>query len=373
MRFTDSPHHRFTACLLVLWLGWAAPLCRAAELLMDTAFADGFGAAYIYGRRGGDGALSCYRDISPLRVHLIPEGPVDRVGLKTHPWDFQEGYHENYTNKRGEQVFELHAHRLVVNHVVEADTPRQLQFAQFNNDGLAPGDPGWNTRLVKRVTSDRRGTLRLFYNSQNELRNAATDHSSAWARDTWPHFLVNQRFDNPIALADFRRMDFTVTYQVERMRQLSPWPNMLGSAARSSMGLNFMFQVRHRDDPQQRLFVGMMLFTGNEKLYAPHVGVEQHGLVFVRDSVARDQPAPVAGEQRVVRREFKAMLGEALRLARQHQPAISDGVDDYLLGNFSIGFEGMGHWESECTISGLSLTGVPRSIAAISRSTAPAR
>jgi hypothetical protein len=45
----------------------------------------------------------------------------------------------DFTNARGEFVRELHAHRLVVNHVIEANTPEKLQFAQFNNDGVAHG------------------------------------------------------------------------------------------------------------------------------------------------------------------------------------------------------------------------------------------
>ena len=52
------------------------------------------------------------------------------------------------------------------------------------------------------------------------------------------------------------------------------------------------------------------------------------------------------------------MLTEALRQAREKQPHLSANVDDYALYNFSIGFEGMGHWESEATLSGLSFTGM---------------
>lgn len=117
-------------------------------LLADTAFAEGFGAAFTYGKRDEDGMVRSYRDIAPWQVHLIPEGPVKQLdGFKTHPWDFQEGLHHNYTNQRGEYVRELHAHRLVVNHVIEANTREKLQFTQFNNDGLAKDDPQRDTKL----------------------------------------------------------------------------------------------------------------------------------------------------------------------------------------------------------------------------------
>ena len=326
-------------------------------LLADCAFAEGFGAAFIYGIREADGTVRSYRDIAPWQVHLIPEGPVKKLAaFKTHPWDFQEGLHHNYTNQRGEKIRELHAHRLVVNHVIEVNTPDKLQFVQFNNDGLAKGDPQRDTRLVKRITTDRHGTLRLFYNSQNEIRNAATAHTAKWARDTWPHLLVNQRFEKPIAVSEYERLDFGASFQVDRMERLSPWPGV----NRSSMNLNFMFHLKHREDPTQKLFVGMMLYTSNEAKYVLHLGVEQHGMVFYRESVTRDQPKPEFGQTRSVTREIKGMIQDALTLAQTKQPKLSTDPNDFRLSNFSIGLEGMGHWETECTISNLSLTGQPK-------------
>ncbi len=321
-------------------------------LLADTAFDEGFGAAFIYGKRDADGIVRSYRDVAPFQVRLIPEGPVRTLPqFKTHPWDFQEGLHHNYTNKRGEHVRELHEHRLVVNHVIEVNTPEKLQFAQFNNDGLAKDDPQRDTKLVKRITSDRHGTLRIHYNSQNEIRNAATAHTAERARDTWPHLLVNQRFDSAIAIADHTRLDFKVSFQVDEMKRLSPWPG----AKRSSMNLNFMFHLKHRTDPAQKLFVGMMLFTSSDSKYQPHLGVEQHGMVFYRESVTRDQPKPEFGQRRTVTRELRDMITTALKQAREKQPMLSTNPDDFHLSNFSVGLEGMGHWLTDCVISDLSL------------------
>ena len=150
------------------------------SLLKDVNFSEGFGAAFIYGseysggRRPPLGDVLKYRDISPWQVHLIPDGPLKKVGIKTHPWDFQEGLHHNFKDKAGKLVRELHAHRLVVNHTIEENSPERLQFAQFNNYGLKKNDPSRDTRLVKRVTTDRHGTLRLYYNSQHEIRNVGS-------------------------------------------------------------------------------------------------------------------------------------------------------------------------------------------------------
>lgn len=355
-----------TVAAILVSLAGTAFSAEPVALIEDTAFAEGFGAAFIYGseytggRRPPLGEVTAYRDISPWQIHLIPDGPVRKVGVKTHPWDFQEGLHHNFTDSRGKHVRELHAHRLVVNHVVEANTPEKLQFAQFNNYGVPKDHPERDKKLVKRITTDREGTLTVFYNSQNEIRNAAIAHSSKWARDTWPHLLVNQRFHDPIMLTEYAKLDFEVTYRVDQMEKLSNWPNAIKGAARSGMNLKFMFFLRNPEDLEQKLFVGMMLFTSREKAWAPHLGVEQHGNIFYRDSIAADGSNPPGlGDSRTVTRNVLDLITEALKQGQQKQPELSAKLEDYAIYNFSIGFEGMGHWKSEATISDLRLIGIP--------------
>ncbi len=364
-----SDFARRTTLATTLALGSVFASAHADEsvpLLADTNFTEGFGAAFVYGsefsggRRPPLGRVLAYRDIKPWQVHLIPDGPVAKFGVRTHPWDFQEGLHHGFVDSRGHRVRELHAHRLVVNHVIEQNTPERLRFAQFNNYGLKRDDPKRNTKLVKRVTTDRRGNLRLYYNSRNEIRNAATAHSAKWARDTWPHFLVNQRFLEPIPIAEYERLDFRVAFQVDRMQRLTKWPNGIRGAARSSMNLKFMFFLRDPDDLDRKLFAGMMLYTSNPKHYAPHLGVEQHGNVFWRDGITGGgRPVPELKKPYSVEIDVRELVAEALRRGREKQPELSAEPDDYAIYNFSIGFEGMGHWETEAELSQLSFAGVP--------------
>ena len=364
--------HQFCIGYIALTVALTTVDLQASEsvsLLQDTDFSEGFGAAFIYGseysggRRPPLGEVLKYRDISPWQVFLIPDGPVKKVGVKTHPWDFQEGLHHNFKDKSGNRVRELHAHRLVVNHTIEENSTERLQFAQFNNYRLPKDHPDRDAKLVKRVTTDRHGKLRIYYNSQNEIRNAAIGHSAKWARDTWPHFLVNQRMAEPIPLADYERLDFSVSFQVDRLKKLSNWPNAIRGAARSGMNLKFMFFLRNPDDLDQKLFAGMMLFASNEKRYVPHLGIEQHGNIFYRDSITSGgAPLPKLAEQRSVEVDIRELVAEALRQGREKQPELSANLNEYAIYNFSIGFEGMGHWETEADISRLSLTGQRSSV-----------
>jgi len=118
-------------------------------------------------------------------------------------------------------VTELHDHRFAVNHVIATNTSSRLEFSLFNNDGLAADDPGRNQRLVKRVTTDRHGALRLYYNTSNEVPNAATASWAEFATDTWPRLLLVQQFSDVPKLVEFKRLDFTLTFRVLRERRLS--------------------------------------------------------------------------------------------------------------------------------------------------------
>ena len=109
-RIPAADYLSIRACLMLLSLSlsWhmTSPVHGQVDnLLNDTKFAEGFGAAFIYGseysggRRPPLGKVLKYRDISPWQVFLIPDGPVKKVGVKTYPWDFQEGLHHNFKDQ----------------------------------------------------------------------------------------------------------------------------------------------------------------------------------------------------------------------------------------------------------------------------------
>ncbi len=345
--------------LPVLLDGLAASEPR--ELFRDAAFAEGFGAAWSYGANfSGElkgGRLLGYRDIAPYQVHLIPEGPVQPDDVRVHPWDFEEGLHLDFTDGEGTHVEELHEHRFAANHVIETNTPERLQFAQYNNYRLAADDPGRNRRLVKRISTDRQGTIRIYYNSANDVRNAATAYTAQFATDTWPHLLLVQQFPDGLMLREFDQLDFSLSYQVLRQTQLSDWPAALPGGTHPDMNLQFFFLLREVAQPNRMLWVGILLHASNPGNYFVHTALEQWGTVFHREPVTLSGPAPGLNELRTVQRELKALVREAIDAAAAKYPTkeLSSSCDDYYLSLFNIGWEGIGHWEVEAELSELSL------------------
>jgi len=120
-------------------------------------------------------------------------------------------------------------------------------------------EPLRSTKLIKRVTTDRHGTITLAYNSQNEIRNVATGDSAQFALAIWPTFLLVQNFRDLPKLRDFSRLDFSLSWQVTKLKQLSDWPADLPAAAMPDMNLQLYFLLREIAHPERVLWVGLLL------------------------------------------------------------------------------------------------------------------
>ena len=337
--------HSLPILVSLVALALSAYACQAAEdasaaagkeLLADTAFASGFGV-------GGWAVV----EMSPHKARPIPDDG------KPKAWEFGEGAHRNFTDASGKHVDALYEHLLVVNHVLEADRPDCLSFAQYNNYGLSRDDPRFGTRLVKRVESDRHGTIRLYYNTKNEIWNAATAYAPQYADDLWPHLLLWQTLREEPRLADWGRIDLSFDVTLVSQAALSDWL--------PSREMCLMLYVMLRDEQTEEhdsLWVGLMVQSSNmEKNYCEHIGREQHGDVFYRDTITNYGPPPLVGRPREVSLDVKALTRKAIARFDDVHATLSRDPDAYSMQVFNFGWEALGHWESEITVSGLSLYG----------------
>lgn len=348
----------------------------ARQLFQDAGFSEGFGASRYFGIFATEKKIPPvigYRDISPFRVHLIPEGPVRKGETRSHPWEFEEGLYLDILDESGKRIPELFEHRLAVNHVIEVNTPECLQFAQFNNSGLRKDDPRRNQRLNKRVWTDRKGTIRLYQNTSHEIRNVATGYLPRFSTDTWPHLLLVQVFAGEPKLADFEKLEFSLTFRVLSQKKLSDWPKDVPDGTPPDMNLQCYFYLRDLKNPKRNLWVGILLRASEPKTYFVLLDVDQWGTVIRREPITLSGPAPAVGESRAVRREIKSLARDALAAAAEKFPDknLSTDPNDFLLEHFNIGWEGIGHWENECELSGISLLGFPQASAEVNPNIPP--
>lgn len=309
---------------------------ESEEFLKDAAFDAGF--------------VSC--DVA----QSVPPGPRDRVH-----WMVYEGKHEKYTDEHGRYVENLLDHRLAFNHVLDENSPSRLQISQYNNYGLAPEDPRRNKRLIRRVASNRKGVLRLYFNSQNDIRNVATGYGPKWANDTWPHFLVVQGFQPRPPLSDFGRIVMTLDIQVLSANQLSAWPTGLPDSNESQVTILMYFLLRERQRPDRMIWVGQLLYCNHEKHAPPVIAREQCGIAFYRRLPdAWKNTLPAIGETRSLEVDVRMLLREAIAQYDRIGSDLSKDPDAYDLEHWNFGFEIIGHWESELVLSNVSLRGESR-------------
>ncbi|RPJ35380.1 MAG: hypothetical protein EHM17_02815 [Verrucomicrobiaceae bacterium] len=200
----------------------------------------------------------------------------------------------------------------------------------------------------------------MHYNTQNDLHNVAINYVPKFARDTWPHLPLNQVVRNQPEMADYERLDLSLDFKVNRLDQLSTWPNGIKDAGSSAMNLKFMLFLRQIAHPERALFVGMMLQTSKPEHYKEHFALEQHGTAFYRESITMYQDVPKIGQPYTVRREIKSLLRQALEKCHTLDPDLPTDPDAYYLSFFSLGWEGLGHWDAEFDLGNLSLKRVPK-------------
>ena len=340
------------------------------EILQDTKFANGYGAEWYYGavydpaNNMRKGECLAYQDISPDIIYLIPDGDVDTADGSNKYWQFEEGEHKNFTDDFGNFVSELHQHRLCVNHVIDENTLNALVISQYNNYGLKEGDPSYNKKLVKKVSSDKNGTIKFYYNTQNDIRNAAYQYGAKFANDSWPHLLFHQNFNEDYDMAQFERIEVSMDLTLLKANQLSKWPEDSGiqdAVSKSEASIQGFFYLRLKSNPSVGVFVGLKLFTTLPEYYAPILSVDQWGQGFYRTNPEQFGGVLELGKKKTIKFDLKELTAQAIKEARRRPgPMKETKPDDYQISFFQLGWENMGQWECEHELSNLSAIGYPK-------------
>jgi len=239
----------------------------------------------------------------------------------------------------------------------------QIFLQNMNN--LYPQDPHYNG-LVRTVVSDRNGTLLMYMNTANEVRNVAIENSSTYALDTWPHFMVSQDFKKLIDLATFSQVLLSLNVQV--------WPvniiaNPIPGSYFSDATYNITFLLRRKDNPYVVLFLRYTPYsihtdTNSPPEYDESFGGEQWGQASYRGAVA-DLGGPLSpdGSARNITIDLGELLNKAIVKAQNSSPPVSlSSLADYYLAGVGFGWETMGYEEVESQISSLSFYGSPKMI-----------
>ena len=318
-------------------------------VLHDLDFSKGFAIGdYFVEERDAQGEPVSYRDVSPYKLKSFPIGGTDQA------WKFQEGVHRGFTDDSGRYVEELFEHRFNISGQMLEESPDRLHITIYNNYGLPAESPLRNQKLVRSITSDRKGTVRLYFNTQNLIRNVANTHEPKWKNDTWPHFLLTQRVDSlDIAKCASIPVSFTVT--LHDSRQLSD--RMAGGPVPEKANFLSYFRVQNKNTGKS-LWLGICKYTscGQELFYNELMSVDQHGTGMYRFPVREYGGPLVEGEPKTYSFDLRRILERALDNPKSREGNVSP--DDYRIVGYIIGWECIGDHETEIEVSGLSATAI---------------
>lgn len=372
------------------------------HILLDRKFDLGFGCEWNLGKQytldSGlkQGNVTHYQDIG-MPFYVLPLGLATRgegsggliaaSGLEDGVyWQFEEGYKKHFIDAEGNGPFELQSHRLAVNSVIARNDAGGLRIEQYNDylhKTYSTLYPESRPLLVKSVDSNREGKIVFSYNSYNDISNAAYATSAQFAEDTWPHLLLHQSFAEPIDLARYSSIDFSMTVKVNRADQINTWPQ--GESDRydqplppegaavspSESALQTYFFIRSKKSPYTLgAFVGIMLSSTNESVRREHLGIEQNGIDFYRIDLGNSvgKQFGLEGEWLEVgdKTTVKVDLIEYLEYVLENKFDNGNpdskwygvGVDDVYLSFFNVGYEYVGNWDCEYELSNLWARGI---------------
>lgn len=389
------------------WI-YAVPYGATFQLLKDTAFHDGFRAFWSCKEFQGvpdDDSIIGLGYLGDCIDYFTPYANTQgkNYAIRTWPdagapndankyWSFNEGLHRGFSaygyefGPPGEQspAKDLAAHRLEANQessngVVTGGlyglSPNLIWLQSMNN--LSTADPHYG-ELVRSVSSDRNGTIMMYMNTRNEIRNVATENSSTFAYDTWPHFGLEQNFKKVIDLATLDDITMSANVEIPLAQFLSGWP-----PGWQSIDFSVGYMLRRKDNPAVVVFLGYPLYSTVPSNLTGRFFVDQFGSTAYSGNVA-DLGGAITPAQsgdgvhntanyRFIWFELRTLMNKALAKAASFSYSDEDleagrikflqyTIDDYYLASFGFGWETLGYQHVQSYVSGVSIYASPRMI-----------
>lgn len=259
-----------------------------------------------------------------------------------------------------EYLEELLEHRMDVDPLVVENTPTSLIVSNYNNFGLEPSDSLYNTRLATQASSNKAGTVRLYHNGLNIIRNSALYYGADYKNDVWPHLIFSQKFKNGIDLANYKKLMVSMDVTLLKASQLTTWPNQeLKPHAPSATTISSGFFLKGKEPDMPPMYFLLSLYDTSNN-YQELLMLEQHGVGFYRIGSEEYGGILELNETKTIQFDLKKLIARAIEFARTTpglpaHPALSP--DNYIVyGGGGTGLEDLGHWETEQELSNLSIT-----------------
>lgn len=257
----------------------------------------------------------------------------------------------------------LHDQNFEVNPVVAYHPSKpQLWIGKYNNDGLEDSDPSYNQKMMYCIDSNMQGTIKIYQNTKNEIRNIATAHSAEFQNDTWPHLNLMQNLRSDVDMAKYNEIWLDMNLKLEGTHMHDGWPKTKLKENKPGAYLMTYVFLREKRNPLAGMFFGLTLYSNapeGDDYYAEQFNQDQYGQGIYRTSSANYGGKLEPGVEKHIRLELKSFVraGIAFGEKTQNSSLSATSPDDYQISIFYIGWECRGFWETSFILSDLSMIG----------------
>lgn len=207
------------------------------------------------------------------------------------------------------------------------------------------------------------GPVRLLL----EVRGATEyDGRMRASGEAWPHMLIEQRFDAPIELQRFARLNFGLEMRVDHCRA-AEWAEGKLDPGLHAAQVSAFFTVHNLNpdspDHQEMIWFGIPLFDVRHAVppghYALDVGKDDASGKFIcsLDGKRFWQGNTGDGAWRKLDADLVPLLRDALEITKRHGYMTQTRFEDLALTTFNLGWEVPGPYDAAIELRGLTLKG----------------
>jgi len=268
-------------------------------------------------------------------------------------------YKYEYIRFADEYYDRYFGNKLNINPVVVSDTANELKVTKY--------DPTNPTNKMSEITSDRQGTLTVWDNSKNHPNIEGLYFNNA-DKESWPAIYVFQNFKRQVPLSDYSKVNVSFDITLDQCDLIDS-----GNSGRTTEGVQLSNEavlsaqvfLRKKDDPSQMYYAMLRLYATSDE-YFEHMDGDYIGAKFYWPQSYKNTPLTV-GQQTNVSFELKELMAQGFMYPYSPQDPkrpnkngfklMDTAVDDYVIDGFYVGWEYIGNYETQFTLSNVSMKG----------------
>ena len=293
------------------------------------------------------------------------------AGSATKTTDKLKMFEIEYINFASALVERYWDNKLNVNPIDVVNNNNLLKVTKYNMQ-----KKDYQNYKMAEVTTNKNGSLTMWNNSANHPQISKNVYYNNPDMECWPALYLFQNFKTQVPLSSFEKVQVSFDIVLEKVkhtpsgregRVISDTNGFGDVTLNDEAGLTVQIFYRNKFD-QSKMFYTMLRLYSSEGTYFQHMDGDYFGAVFYwpEQSSATGMeygefPLTI-GKKAKVSFDAKALLAKGMEIAMDNPrfAELSSSVNDYNIDGFYLGWEYLGDFETQFTVSNLKATGAEK-------------